>query len=267
MNSYENLNLFAPQDIIINSVYAVMHEKNTKKWRFTRPMKDSCIYYILKGEYLANLDGESYHIKENDVLYIPKTSDYKADSISEEMEYIHIYFNYAPLTETTGYFDIAHVYNIPAAKKLFHNVVSEYSSASPKHKIVCRKITYEILELLLNEEIRNNKSLPDYHTLRASIKYLENNYSREDITIDYLANLSNYTPAHFINLFKKLYNTTPQKYLISLRMEKAKELLIYSSYSIIEIAEMVGYSGAAYFSAAFKTAVGCSPAQYRKNFL
>ena len=143
----------------------------------------------------------------------------------------------------------------------------EYNTPSYKQKIATKRHLYEILEALLTEEMKKSVYHADYSALNASVKYLENNYHKPDITIDYLANLSNYTPAHFITLFKRVFNTTPQKYLTKLRTEKAKELLLFSSFSITEIAALTGYSCPAYFSAAFKTAVGCSPAAFRKNLI
>ena len=50
-----------------------------------------------------------------------------------------------------------------------------------------------------------------------------------------------------------------------MRMEKAKELLIYSRYSVSEIAEKLGYSDNTYFSNAFKSFTGVSPLNFRKN--
>lgn len=266
MNTFENLNYYTPQDILISSVHSIMKVHNMKSWQATRPLRDSCIYYILKGEYTAKINGRIYHVKDNDILFLPKTTDYTAVSISPEMEYIHIFFNTIPSeTGVDGYFDTYHVYNMPVLRKQLLNMCTEYNTGSARNIISCKKIMYDILDAILSEEIIKTKSTSDYNALKLSIEYLESNYSDENITIDYLANLSNYTPAHFINLFKKLYHTTPQKHLTNLRIDKAKQLLLYSSYSIIEIASMVGYSNAAYFSAAFKTAVGCSPANFRKN--
>lgn len=267
MNNYDNFKYFLSHDINFDNIRGVMINKQNKKWRVTRPLQASCFYFILKGEYIAHINGKSLRVKENDLLFLPFNTDYKAESVSPQMEHCHIYFDIPQASDGNGYFDIPHIYNLPGVKRLFLNIISDFSSGSLKHMISCKKNLYEICEIMLDEEIKKNRSLSDYYALKASIDYLENNYNNPDITVDYLANLSNYTPAHFINLFKKLYNTTPQKHLTRLRIKEAKELLIYSSYSIIEIAGMVGYSGPAYFSAAFKAVAGCSPMQYRKNHI
>lgn len=52
-----------------------------------------------------------------------------------------------------------------------------------------------------------------------------------------------------------------QKY----RMQKACELLCNTNLKIYEIAEMVGYTDSAYFSATFKKMLGVSPRQFREE--
>ena len=59
----------------------------------------------------------------------------------------------------------------------------------------------------------------------------------------------------------------PAKYLQSVRIRKAKELLTLNIYSIGEIAEMVGYSSVYYFSKAFKKETGVPPSEFLRQSL
>lgn len=71
-------------------------------------------------------------------------------------------------------------------------------------------------------------------------------------------------------LFKKETGVTPHEYLISKRMERARELLSgrltnrYSNYSVSQIAELCGFSEPLYFSRVFKKRYGVSPSEYKK---
>ena len=56
-------------------------------------------------------------------------------------------------------------------------------------------------------------------------------------------------------------------YLTSIRMEKAKKLLLATSLSIGEISEKCGYADYRVFTKAFKKEEGSTPSQYRRNFL
>nr|WP_243145844.1 AraC family transcriptional regulator [Clostridium chromiireducens] len=64
-------------------------------------------------------------------------------------------------------------------------------------------------------------------------------------------------------VFKEKTGESPINYLINLRLEKAKDLLISTESPIKSIAQSVGYSDAYYFSKLFKKYYGHSPYKYR----
>jgi AraC-like DNA-binding protein len=67
----------------------------------------------------------------------------------------------------------------------------------------------------------------------------------------------------FIRSFKKYTGSTPIQFITSLRMTNAQVLLETTSYSINEIAGIVGYNNPLYFSRLFHKQKGCSPSEYR----
>lgn len=99
--------------------------------------------------------------------------------------------------------------------------------------------------------------------LPESIKYINEHYS-EDIIIKKLSEIEHYNESYYCEWFKRKTNLSPVEYIIKLRIEKAKELLVGTDYSISQIAEQVGYSFNSSFSRIFKEAIGFSPAQYRR---
>ncbi|USD67653.1 AraC family transcriptional regulator [Vibrio sp. SCSIO 43136] len=64
---------------------------------------------------------------------------------------------------------------------------------------------------------------------------------------------------------KKLYGSTTQQKLISLRMEKALDLLHYQDWSIAMVAQRLGYPDPFNFTHRFRRFHGCSPSEYRKT--
>ena len=66
-------------------------------------------------------------------------------------------------------------------------------------------------------------------------------------------------------LFKKERDTTFNQYLIKIRMDKAREELIYTNKKIYEIATSVGYNDVYYFSYSFKKYMKVSPREYRND--
>jgi two-component system response regulator YesN len=66
-------------------------------------------------------------------------------------------------------------------------------------------------------------------------------------------------------LFSKKKGITFNKFLIKVRMEKAKELLKFTDQKVINIATMVGYNEVYYFSHSFKKYTGLTPREFRTN--
>jgi AraC family transcriptional regulator len=69
---------------------------------------------------------------------------------------------------------------------------------------------------------------------------------------------------HFSRLFKKATGHSPSQFFIRLRMARARQLLLETDRSIIDIGLDVGYSSPSHFSQVFKRQVGLTPSHYRK---
>jgi AraC-like DNA-binding protein len=65
------------------------------------------------------------------------------------------------------------------------------------------------------------------------------------------------------NLFSEVEGTTIEKYYISQRIEKAKELLVYDELTLSEIAFRLGYSSVAHLSNQFKKVTGFTPSYFK----
>ena len=94
--------------------------------------------------------------------------------------------------------------------------------------------------------------------------YIADNYL-ETFSLADAANNSFMSPFHFSRVFKEIYGETPNEFLIRLRIEKAKEMLITENYSVSEICERVGYMSLGSFSSLFLKHVGIPPTSYRRT--
>lgn len=84
-------------------------------------------------------------------------------------------------------------------------------------------------------------------------------------------NLSDYLAAQLhqdynmlSNLFSEVENTTIEKFFISQKIERVKELLVYDEMNLSEIAFMLNYSSVAYLSNQFKKVTGFSPSYFKQ---
>lgn len=110
----------------------------------------------------------------------------------------------------------------------------------------------------------------DYFTdndyIERAIKYMQEYYS-SNITIKELCNIIFISPCYFQRIFKVKMKQTPYNYLMRIRINKAKEKLIKSSYGIEEIGRLCGFLSISHFSSVFKRFEGISPSEYRKTIL
>ena len=71
--------------------------------------------------------------------------------------------------------------------------------------------------------------------------------------------------SHISRIFSQLEGVTIEKYLLLLRMERAKELLIQTELSASEIGDRLGYSSPQSFTTQFGKETGKTPGEYRLN--
>ncbi|KGE18783.1 response regulator [Paenibacillus wynnii] len=94
--------------------------------------------------------------------------------------------------------------------------------------------------------------------------YIEQHYM-ENVTIQLLAEEVYLSPTYMCQIFKKENNETIIEHLTQVRVEKAKVLMKSPDLKLFEIAEMVGFENATYFTTVFKKLTGIIPGKYRET--
>lgn len=81
---------------------------------------------------------------------------------------------------------------------------------------------------------------------------------------DYLSTKINHDYTYLSNLFSEVQGTTIEHFIISHKIERIKELIIYGEHNITEIAWKMGYSSVAHLSSQFKKVTGLSPSHFKQ---
>ncbi len=97
-----------------------------------------------------------------------------------------------------------------------------------------------------------------------ALKFIQKNY-RDQLTLEKVAAAVYLNPVYFSHLFKQSNGIGYKEYVIQLRIQKAKELLKYSTTKITDIAEQVGYQDMRHFTQVFRKAVCMTPSEYRSQ--
>ncbi len=98
----------------------------------------------------------------------------------------------------------------------------------------------------------------------AVISYLKDNISNP-VTLDSVVENIRFSKTYLKEIFRKVTGTTIMKYLTSLRIDLAKELLSEGGHTVSEISVKCGYQTVHYFSNAFKKETGMTPSEYAKT--
>lgn len=159
------------------------------------------------------------------------------------------------------------------AQKALHLKVAEYLLKP----ISTDDLYGALLSIRTSLELEKNdiKAVFDTHMQRTSpeqIAHTIKQYIADNIGVDINLNLIakqlNYSPSYLTKLFLQQFHTTPSKYIISLRITRAKHLLLHhKELSIRQIGELIAYPDQGYFSRCFKKNTGVSPLEFRDNFL
>ncbi len=98
--------------------------------------------------------------------------------------------------------------------------------------------------------------------IRPAINFIDANYDNP-IMLGEVAKASHLSVSRLAHLFKEQMGITIIEYLTSVRIERAKELLLGTEQNCTEICFEVGYNNQSYFTRTFKSLVGMTPSQFR----
>jgi AraC-like DNA-binding protein len=135
-------------------------------------------------------------------------------------------------------------------------------SITPDQCILLReKLLLSGLELMDNKksiliEKIKNVITNMIHYCEDSPKMNHSNYISEKLNYDY---------TYLSNVFSEAKGITIQQFIISHKIERAKELISYGELNLTEISYKLHYSSVAHLSSQFKKVTGFSPSRYKKD--
>jgi AraC-like DNA-binding protein len=91
-------------------------------------------------------------------------------------------------------------------------------------------------------------------------------YSEEQLNInlsDYLSQKLHHDYTYLANLFSAVQGITIERFYISHKIERVKELLVYNEFNLTEIADMLHYSSISHLSNQFKKVTGLRPSHFK----
>jgi len=114
------------------------------------------------------------------------------------------------------------------------------------------------------QRLRSDVGGLSQNQLNEAIDYIHHHLS-QGISVAAIAATLRMSQYHFTRLFKQSIGLTPYQYIIQLRVEEAKRLLLVPNLSITQISQQLGFSSPSQFAHFFRKYAGLSPKKYRQS--
>jgi AraC-like DNA-binding protein len=237
----------------------VLELKQEHVTMYNRKRNFNALSFRLKSDTVLKCRTGVFQMSDSYVSFVPSNLDYSCVSKIDELIVIH----FEAINCNAWDIEFFEAENPKAFQKLFTSILECWNHKEVGYRYKCSAIFNEILALCYLE---NYNPKPIDSKIKKSVKYLLKHYNDFDLSIKAIAEQSFMSEVYFRKLFKAEYGISPQKYIIALRIQHAKELISTGYYSLKEIALMSGYSDYKYFSTEFKKQVGVSPSDYAYNY-
>lgn len=237
------------------------------------------ILLVLKGEQIIkDYDGADLTIKENEMVLLPKNLYVVSDFVTSQNKFEAVIFFMDDLLIKK--YLLLHIEK-PNKNKLKNRVVkteittqvSKYiHSLSEIYKNTTNNqalLEIKVLEFLLLLELQDNsKALISSLTSpikKRNIKEFMNENYLGNLKINDYAILTGRSVSTFNRDFKRLYGTTPNKWLIRKRLSKSHELLNNTNLNVTQVSMEVGYENVSHYIEAYKKTYGVTPKSTLNN--
>ncbi|MDF2647625.1 MAG: hypothetical protein K0Q73_3430 [Paenibacillus sp.] len=259
-------------------------------------------WLILNGERELQLDEQTCRIKRGDLIIIPPYTPISlrvTDYTSETFQYLSLGCEWK-----MGVFDFVRMYQFPQVTHfefvqlqqlkeiwlalirswyVFVETVTSHNEASPIQSAIAlsrieiptdqagrffeiKGLLYQWLAMvfdLLQKHLPSGPKLMDDRVQKVC-NYIVHQYA-EKLSLKNLSEIVFLSESQLRVMFKKTLNVSPMNYLLQVRLQKAKELLLLTEEPIGKIASAVGFDELSYFCRMFRKKEKISPAVYRRT--
>ena len=223
-----------------------------------RPAHGIAFNYTGEKTY-AFSNGQNLTVKPNDFIYLPKGASYVVTTHVPGETYCISFLlstneQYSPF--------VFHINNENEVLQSYQKAEQAWRRKKYGYQYFCKAELFNILYIIQKNYFQPYSPNSKKQLLKPAITYIHNNYTNYELSIKKLSELCNMSYEYFRKLFHIYYNCSPIKYINTLKINHAKELLSSGLYSVKEVAEQSGFFEISYFTRFFKKNVGVSPIQY-----
>lgn len=286
MNQQELRRIMNLKDHIILWNHALIEVIDIRKASFTSGeppllyrLPASTYMYVIRGSATVLIDEISFEISGSSVIHGGKGMMIKVLKTQEILDYYLILYrstltlpgrrNLTALMERSRPF--SKIYNFTPGNPLplyeiLIQMYGEWQQGGVLEHLHAKALFYQWVHELLRQLHAQDIQPLKADSLDQAVRYMHDSYSKP-FTLDALAGTLGMSPRTLSRLFRMRLQTSPAQYMIQIRMDKARELLLNTESTLHDIALAVGYPDAYHFGKMFKKHFGTSPVRYKNSLL
>ncbi len=282
-------NIVYRENIITQSVNVVckfmnMGRQDSKNGYYYKPHihEEFEILYIISGTLTPKINGVDVTVKEGETYFLQPGQTHEEFSDSNFVSFYYIKCNFYRIDGKVAYLtnniqDQIINSNKKEFKKLFEDMFKEVQNKklgywqileSTLVKMFCNLLRCNTSLNSTNYEaygIQEYKQEYSNPTINLVIEYMKANEHRI-LSMEELAHSASVSTSHLHYLFKKYLNMSPIKYMMTLKMDGVKLMLVQTDLPTKSIAQFFGFEDYSYFCKVFKRYCDVTPLEYKTQF-
>lgn len=262
-----------------------------------RTISDCHLIYVLSGEATVTIGDKQWSVRPEQCIFYG--TDSVTEIISSETDpaaFYSLHFDWnapapAPMSEPQllagirnspakelgspvltysvhvspyGSITVPHHFRLPGAEPLLMQMKREFEVQEPGYDLALRGLMSRLIAIWIRLQVTHSTRNESNKKIAPALKAIEQQ-PEADWTIGALAELCGYHPHYFTEIFKETMGTTPKAFIITLRMKRAK-LVLLEEETIEKAAQKMGYRSIHYFCRHFKEETGQTPSEFKKQF-
>lgn len=241
---YDELELYLEDRFFYSDTYIYPIDPSTRESKEYLEQDEHILQKIKTAIHLVDI----VSFKQNMNLLFQKYQS------KQELSHIYVRYFFSRLLQTLCQ-ELPH-YNKELVNKKMESIFS------CQHFSVIETILVDVQDEVI-QRLEEKEQSPK-HVIHLVQKYITEHYG-EDLSLNLLAEKVYLSPSYLSEIFIKETGCGINKYIKSLRMENAQDLLNNTNMKITDICKMVGYHNLSYFVRSFREHFGSSPEKYRQK--
>ncbi len=248
-------------------------------WGEHAHLAEGCeLLHVIRGRISLEIGPTVFEANSGDTLVVPPGTMHR-DRFDPDrgLEILFCSLDWPWLTEDFATRGNAALLRLPEHRKaeiggLFHQLAADMDRSLIEDQVLAQTRVLTILTMLLRSTYPSNLAREPSaanarcvtrrrELVREARAYLERNYAKA-LTLDGIAAALGVSAYHLSHVFSEESGMPLFVCLTTLRMNKAKLLLLEGRHTVAEVAHAVGYADAHHFAKAFHQRVGCVPRDY-----